>query len=141
MTPHNGGKNSKNITVWVLDVLGNEWPVPTTTDDDVIGVLMLMLSSPCTTLAHSPILFGCNVRKTRVSCIVLCLRVRTHTHTHTSKLEFWCVRTYAMCMCSSIAFNTLSLSHTHSVSLSHSHTLSLTRTHTDKLVTQDFEIR
>ena len=41
MTPQNGGKNSKNITVWVLDVLGNEWPVPTTSDDDVIGVLIV----------------------------------------------------------------------------------------------------
>ena len=80
MTPQSGGKNSKNITVWVLDVLGNEWPIHTSTDDDVIGVLIDCCR--CTTLGHAAILFDCNVRKTRVSCITVVACTHAHTHEH-----------------------------------------------------------
>ena len=108
MDSRNVVKKRENIRVWVLDVLGKKWPVQTTTDDDVIGVLIDFCR--CTTLGHATFIFDCNVRKTRVSCIIvfacthahtheqLCLRV--HTQTHTEKHVFWYVCTYTMCMCS-----------------------------------------
>ena len=103
MTPQSGGKNSKNITVWVLDVLGNEWPIHTSTDDDVIGVLMRSCLCPTLRhaatwprLRHAAIVFDCHVVTSEklaflVLLVLLCVCVYALSHTHEQACILVCV--------------------------------------------------